>query len=111
MSENKLASMGLFLHSLQQLLAVNGRFLADLTERLTDWTDSKTIGDIFAHYAPLFAVYSQYTDAQEFASQTIVDFQERSREFKDFLEDFESNPRTKQTLQSFLIKPIQRVPR
>lgn len=111
-SENNLTSMSLFLHSIENLLMINERLLQDLTERVRNWKDSDTIGDIFANYAPLFTMYSQYTDAQEFASQTLMEFREKSREFREFLVEAEANPRcNRQTLQSFLIMPIQRVPR
>lgn len=104
--------MSLFLHSIENLLMINERLLADLAARVKNWKDSDTVGDIFANYAPLFTMYSQYTDAQEFASQQLMEFREKSREFRDFLAEAEANPRCNhQTLQSFLIMPIQRVPR
>jgi hypothetical protein len=112
-SPDKLTSMTVFFRSVEQLYTVNSELLLSLCEKLKDWSlETTTIGDVFSKYGPLFTLYSQYTDSQEFAARTITEFVEKNRDFAEFLAAASQDERCQgQNLHSLLIMPIQRVPR
>ena len=51
---------------------------------------ARAVGDADARkknrYAPLFTMYSEYTDAQDFACQTISGYRAESQDFRDFVD-------------------------
>ena len=76
--------------------------------------DSLGLGDVFERFAPLFKMYDEYSRSFEFASGTFTRHEQASAPFRAFLARCraEHAPRLRGlTLQSFLIMPIQRIPR
>lgn len=109
-SADKLTSMNVFLVSVRQLQTLNTQLYTEIYERICGWTDDLTIGDIFCKFAPLFPMYSNYSHAHEFASFAFANGTKKSRDFAEFVQSAESQPRVgNHTLQSLLIMPIQRV--
>ena len=112
------ATAMLFFSNVDRMAALNGDLLRKLEERLmdTEWTRNDgvdgCVGDIFERYAPLFKMYSQFAESFEVVNQTVVDVSLRSSAVRQFLNACSENARVGgQTLASFLIQPIQRVPR
>lgn len=100
-----------FLHH-PQLYTINAELLTALCDKVSEWTPQTTIGDVFSSYGPLFALYSQYTDSQEFASRTIQEYCKKDKDFAAFINTASQDDMCKgQNLQSLLIMPVQRVPR
>ena len=82
--------------------------------RAADDSEPLGLGDVFERYAPLFKMYDEYSRSFEFASGTFTRHEQASAPFRAFLARCraEHAPRLRGlTLQSFLIMPIQRIPR
>lgn len=84
------------------------RVVVSLTEAQpqTQQAPRKSIGAIFCRYAPLFKLYASYAK----------DFDDVTKLFRDsrieaFLESCIANTKDIHTFESYLIRPIQRVPR
>jgi len=85
--------------------------LNELEARLLKWHSEQLIADIFINFAPLFKIYTHYTSKYESAMQTFAENREKPA-FKTFCEIRRKDPYANgQTLPSFLIMPIQRIPR
>ena len=85
-SEDKLTSMSVFLSSVRQIQTLNAQVFQELHERINGWTDDRTLGDVFCKLAPLFPMYSTYSDAHEFAALTLVTYATKNKEFADFID-------------------------
>ena len=74
--------------------------------------ESLTFGDIFVEYAPLLRMYSQYANNYGMACSVLNPYLSRHEAAAELIREAESNSKcTGQTFFSFLIMPIQRVPR
>jgi hypothetical protein len=97
-----------FLHCALQIHKLNCRLLSEIEGRLVDRTDSDVrVGDLFDQFGALFELYSQYASHHESFARTM----ERP-EFEHMVGAFNVNERAGgQTMESYLILPVQRVPR
>jgi hypothetical protein len=96
-----------FLSQIETLYTLNQEFLEDLEQRFDDWLNDTSFGDIFIQYAPLFKLYGEYAQGHSY-------FVDRLNEgiLDKFIQKVQKDPRLKsQTIYSFLIMPIQRIPR
>lgn len=69
------------------------------------------LGPLFANYAPLFKLYGQYAYHHERATEVVDDTLTRP-ESQPFFDALAAHPRCAgQTIRSYLIMPVQRIPR
>ena len=111
------AHLSVFLHNVGQIYTLNCEMLQELEKCLISRESSATrhfvgidISEIFIRYGPLFRLYGQYAKYH----QTSLDELHGNVDIKNFIEirSISEIERLRgQTLPSFLIMPIQRVPR
>jgi hypothetical protein len=94
------------------LHSVHKELLSDLGARFYAATnESPCIGDIFAHLAPYLKLYAQYYRDFDRADQELKRVMQRSR-VQAFCDKTKSDPRSRGLdLISFMIMPVQRLPR
>nr|CAG4717260.1 unnamed protein product [Naegleria fowleri] len=93
------------------ILNVNTTFLNDLEERLKTYEHNVQISDIFLTIAPFFKTYSRYCNNFDKANEVLKECKKRE-DFKEVVVKMDKDSRTsKLGLQSYLILPIQRIPR
>ncbi len=74
--------------------------------------DTDCIGDLFVQFGPFLKMYTQFASNSEEAMRLLRDLQENNSTFAAFTAECMANPRCRgQSLDSFLIMPIQRIPR
>lgn len=98
---------------LETIIQLNSNLLDTLQQRFCDWNeDSSTIGDVILQFTPYFKMYQNYVNNHENATKLITELMTKNTDFAQFIEHQQSDVRCKgQTLQSYLILPIQRMPR
>jgi len=95
--------------NVEVLLGCNMEMLNGL-ESVMSGNSSITIGDVFTQLAEYFKMYKVYCANQQTSITTVDMLMKKNQQFKRNLEVCHSDPRCKGLfLQSFLIKPIQRV--
>jgi len=98
--------------NMQDILNVNILLLENLEVRFSDWSDQQTIGDVIKTLAHLLKLYTLYTQTYEHSSELIAKKRKKDRQFEKLLESLMENPLAeKLDLTSYLILPVQRVPR
>lgn len=101
--------------NLSIIIGLNKKLLDELIKRLEheDWDEETTcIGDLFERYGHFFKMYSQYVQNHRASEELIRENLQNNRKFRKFCENVESKPESAgQTLSSYLIMPIQRIPR
>jgi len=97
----------------QLLYNFHRQLLAQLTERLRDYNAGATrIGDVFVEMAPFFKLYQEYVNNYDLAQKHLVELKSKNARFADALADIEKSPASAgKDLLSYLITPVQRVPR
>jgi hypothetical protein len=99
--------------NVETILQLNLGVLGALNARLSNWSDDACIGDIFvskfSHNNRIYAVYCNNYDSAE----QVVSRMKRKKDFESFLGQALSDPRVKSGLHlmSYLITPVQRIPR
>lgn len=95
------------------LAGLNRNFLRDLSERLKSWDNATTqIGDIFLGFAPFFKMYTSYCGNHDTATEALKRIEKDNRKFRELIEANLGRPENKGlSLASYLIMPIQRIPR
>eukprot|EP01117_Protostelium_nocturnum_P002599 TRINITY_DN1336_c0_g1_i2.p1 TRINITY_DN1336_c0_g1~~TRINITY_DN1336_c0_g1_i2.p1 ORF type:complete len:754 (+),score=383.53 TRINITY_DN1336_c0_g1_i2:177-2438(+) len=87
------------------------RFLGELEGRVLDWNPQKKIGDLFLNETDFLLRYRHYVNNYNNAFAILTD-NKKIPEFKQFLASREAQPECHHSdLQSFLLEPIQRIPR
>ena len=114
-NDSNSASMLVFLSNIEHITTLNAKLLKDLEKRLEAWDPfTSGLGDLFQRYAPLFKIYDEYSRSYEYATKTIDTQRKSSKVFAAFFEKCAADnaKRLKQSnFESFMIMPIQRVPR
>lgn len=78
----------------------------------SDSKTQKSLGDLLRAFIPFFKMYTVYINSFDNANKRITDLQNSSKKFTQFLNDCKARPECKKLdLVSFLIMPIQRLPR
>jgi len=92
---------------------LNRGFLKELEALMDNWNDrSSLLGPLFIKYAPFFKMYITYCNSHQKAVNELRKLLKKKSLFKDFVESARKYPRTKGLdIESFLIMPIQRIPR
>ncbi len=89
----------------------------DLEKCAYDEEYNKSVGVVFATYAPFFKIYAQYIDKCERAHELVLKEKTANRLFRDFcssdhiFSDAKYRSQGSQSIESYLIMPVQRIPR
>lgn len=100
----------IFSKHFRQLVKVNLTFLKYLIERIKTWSEKELIGDLFLHFLPFLRVYTYYTAGWELAISKLEEMENNERDDM-FLKKCLSNYPNLQNIRSYLIMPVQRLPR
>eukprot|EP01119_Soliformovum_irregulare_P020718 TRINITY_DN6765_c0_g1_i1.p1 TRINITY_DN6765_c0_g1~~TRINITY_DN6765_c0_g1_i1.p1 ORF type:complete len:1125 (-),score=348.96 TRINITY_DN6765_c0_g1_i1:27-3344(-) len=102
----------LFPDSIQVIINFNKQFLESLEPRIISWTSFQCIGDIFLRFASFMKCYTQYIKDCTSALDMFKKTKAGNKDFAKFLWECKENPETMSLeLDSFLILPVQRMPR
>ena len=96
--------------NMETLLELHINLLKELEERLQDWP-IMDLGDIVLRAAPYYSVYLDYVNNYLVACKHIQALATKSKEFQSILSDAAQKSEEKRDLSSFLIMPVQRLPR
>eukprot|EP01122_Echinamoeba_exundans_P007650 TRINITY_DN2399_c0_g1_i1.p1 TRINITY_DN2399_c0_g1~~TRINITY_DN2399_c0_g1_i1.p1 ORF type:complete len:704 (-),score=122.41 TRINITY_DN2399_c0_g1_i1:6-2117(-) len=99
--------------NVELIINLNKELLRMVQERIDQWHPHQKIGDIFLKLAAFFKMYSAYCEDYEKAITRAKQLQREKPRFDTFLKKADSmkNINDGLDLASFLIKPIQRLPR
>jgi hypothetical protein len=86
----------------------NKTLLKDLRVRLSTWTDTELVADIFATMIPFFKMYEQFCSNHPAANAKLMELKKK-KDVQKFLATGEAN--VQQKIESLLITPVQRLPR
>ncbi|XP_028259456.1 protein ECT2 isoform X3 [Parambassis ranga] len=98
--------------SIPEIYEVHTRIKSDLEELLTDWSESRSVGNIILKYSKeLVKAYPPFVNFFEMSKETIVRCEKQKPRFHAFLKINQSKPECgRQTLVELLIRPVQRLP-
>ncbi|XP_072246314.1 protein ECT2 isoform X2 [Leuresthes tenuis] len=98
--------------SIPDIYEVHTRIKNDLEELLTDWSESRSVGDIILKYSKeLVKAYPPFVNFFEMSKETIVRCEKQKPRFHAFLKINQAKPECgRQTLEELLIRPVQRLP-
>lgn len=96
--------------NIEVILNVNLQFLKEIEKKVADWSDDQTIADVFLTLVPFFKIYMQYINNY---NQAIDTFQMmmKKKNFKAYVKSCISKGGPFDNLPSYLITPIQRIPK
>eukprot|EP01125_Pyxidicula_operculata_P004527 TRINITY_DN170_c1_g1_i2.p1 TRINITY_DN170_c1_g1~~TRINITY_DN170_c1_g1_i2.p1 ORF type:complete len:534 (-),score=121.18 TRINITY_DN170_c1_g1_i2:4-1605(-) len=93
------------------ILRVNTDLLICLKDRVENWNSNPKIGDVLQQVALFLPYYSSYSLNFENSNTMLSELMEK-KQFISFLESNKQNyPEIQQDISSYLIMPIQRIPR
>uniref|UniRef100_A0A3Q3WC29 Uncharacterized protein n=1 Tax=Mola mola TaxID=94237 RepID=A0A3Q3WC29_MOLML len=98
--------------SIPDIYEVHTRIKIELEELLTDWSEARSVGDIFLKYSKeLVKAYPPFVNFFEMSKETIVRCEKQKPRFHAFLKINQAKPECgRQTLVELLIRPVQRLP-
>ncbi|KAG8445174.1 hypothetical protein GDO86_010083 [Hymenochirus boettgeri] len=98
--------------SIPDILDVHTKIKGDLEKLMIDWTECKSIGDVFLTYSKdLVKIYPPFVNFFEMSKETIITCEKQKPRFHAFLKINQSKPECgRQTLVELLIRPVQRLP-
>ncbi|XP_069007172.1 protein ECT2 [Embiotoca jacksoni] len=98
--------------SIPEIHDVHTRIKSDLEELLTDWSESRSVGNVILKYSrELVKAYPPFVNFFEMSKETIVRCEKQKPRFHAFLKINQSKPECgRQTLVELLIRPVQRLP-
>lgn len=104
--------IGKIFSNVRVIASANEQFLKTIKEIFSSWDERSEVGTVFSHYAHLFRMYSQYISNHNNALKQMRKQVENNDKFRRFLDEKMNDPRCGGlSLESYLIMPIQRVPR
>lgn len=86
---SEISSFKGFLQSLCTVSTLSNMFLEGLDDRLRQWSDLASIGDMFQHYSAFFRVYQDYAANYSFGKATILQYRESKAYFEVLCKEFE----------------------
>jgi len=94
---------------------VNFVLLQGLVERFSEWDDRQLLGDLLLDLLPFLKMYTMYTGNYERSMAALAELEavgaKESSPVATFLAEIHANPMRTVDLRSYLIMPIQRIPR
>lgn len=98
--------------NLEIILSVHAQLLASLQDRMSKWSRSQQIGDIFVTWAPYLKFYTQYVGNYNTALATLAECKKKDEGVEAFFKDCSDNPETAgKYFGDYQIMPVQRIPR
>ncbi|XP_035190878.1 protein ECT2 isoform X2 [Oxyura jamaicensis] len=98
--------------SIPDILDVHTKIKEDLEDLMINWTENKSIGDIFLTYSKdLLKTYPPFVNFFEMSKETITRCEKQKPRFHAFLKINQAKPECgRQSLAELLIRPVQRLP-
>jgi len=96
--------------NLESLMIFSEQFLFELEQEYDCKGDSMLVGNLFARLAPLMRMYTQYVNNYQSSVSTWHLLQKRAA-FAALVEDLKARHSLPHTLPTYLIMPVQRLPR
>jgi len=97
--------------NISELVPVHTELLAGLQEKMRKWNYNQTVGDVVLKQVPSFVVYEGYITNYKDAVHFLQKHRASSAKLDKFLQKSESTYCRNLKLESFLIMPVQRLPR
>jgi len=95
----------------ETLYNYHSMLLEGLERRITAWTPETLIGEYFFGMADFLRCYPQYVNGYDFAVEILTKCEENNH-FNELLKKLTNDPKHKgMNLYSYLIMPVQRIPR
>eukprot|EP00026_Physarum_polycephalum_P003481 Phypoly_transcript_03493.p1 GENE.Phypoly_transcript_03493~~Phypoly_transcript_03493.p1 ORF type:complete len:737 (+),score=102.33 Phypoly_transcript_03493:194-2212(+) len=96
----------------EMIAQIHKQLLESLEERMTKWSKTQLIGDIFVKWAPFLKLYTQYVSNYNVSLSTLAECKKRDPGLEDFFTDCANNPATAgKFFGDYQILPVQRIPR
>ncbi|KAG2387400.1 hypothetical protein C9374_001732 [Naegleria lovaniensis] len=98
---------------LPSIMQASEMLMSDLRKEIAKWPTSPIlIGNIFKSFAPFFRMYSKYINNFDSVSEKVEKLEKSSKTFAQFLAKVHETPECGGlTFTSYLVVPVQRVPR
>jgi hypothetical protein len=96
--------------SVEVIYNINMEFCKKLEEKVNTWSSHQKIGSVFLSIGQFLKVYTQYINNYNQAASRLEECK-KNKLFAQFLLDCKSLPKVELELSSYLIMPIQRIPR
>eukprot|EP01125_Pyxidicula_operculata_P016442 TRINITY_DN5662_c0_g1_i1.p1 TRINITY_DN5662_c0_g1~~TRINITY_DN5662_c0_g1_i1.p1 ORF type:complete len:1143 (-),score=334.15 TRINITY_DN5662_c0_g1_i1:8-3028(-) len=97
--------------NIQSILTCHLRILDSLRERTESWSENQLIGDVFeSKMRSITQLYKHYINNYDRSRETL-EAAKTNTGFREFLTEAESKSGNSLTLESYLIMPVQRIPR
>jgi RhoGEF domain/FYVE zinc finger/SOS1/NGEF-like PH domain len=100
--------------NMPEMLQVNTMLLADLKERIGwAWSSTQRVGDVFKQFTPFLKMYRQYTEVYDGAIERYTEVTKNATSpFSVYVRAWSDSDDIKgMPLASYLIMPVQRIPR
>eukprot|EP01087_Luapelamoeba_hula_P017914 TRINITY_DN569_c1_g1_i1.p1 TRINITY_DN569_c1_g1~~TRINITY_DN569_c1_g1_i1.p1 ORF type:complete len:808 (-),score=160.74 TRINITY_DN569_c1_g1_i1:172-2595(-) len=98
--------------TIEVIVRINTELLQQLKSRTRDWGPNQKLGDVFVKMADCFKIYTNYVQHFSEALKVVQECNKRSELFTDFCKKgFVDMGDPLASLSSYLITPIQRIPR
>lgn len=98
--------------NLSPIICLSQILLPRLTERLSQFEEKPYVGDIFREFIPAFKVYTDHLQHHTNFTRDLADFRkQKSKEYEEFAKRAHKISRSYESLDSYLIQPVQRLPR
>jgi len=97
--------------SIEIIYSLNSEVLGKLDKRLKEWPTVTRLGDIFLDFAPMMKIYTEYVNRFDDAVDTLKKLSTKGDKFQEFLRESMKNANSRLDLSSYLIMPVQRLPR
>mmetsp|Transcript_28581 Transcript_28581/g.71862 ORF Transcript_28581/g.71862 Transcript_28581/m.71862 type:complete len:1264 (+) Transcript_28581:372-4163(+) len=94
---------------IEDLLPINDDLQRDLEALLRRPPEDQVVTTVFDRMVERFKVYNAYCSAHAVSIATLNRLRATNSQFSEFIEERRKEPRAKQGLESFLIKPVQRI--
>eukprot|EP00029_Vermamoeba_vermiformis_P007734 TRINITY_DN342_c0_g1_i1.p1 TRINITY_DN342_c0_g1~~TRINITY_DN342_c0_g1_i1.p1 ORF type:complete len:1124 (-),score=402.12 TRINITY_DN342_c0_g1_i1:1319-4690(-) len=101
----------LFPTNLEMIIQFNKELLAQLEERINNFTPMTTIGDVFMKLSPFLKMYNEYSSAYQTALNMYNQLRKDNPLFVKELETCRKSSGSQLTLEDLIIMPVQRIPR
>lgn len=103
------ADMGRVFHNVEDIFKLSEQLSADLEEITLEKVLTTAVGSTLLHYAPLFRIYQSYLENYDDAVRVLTQLRKDKPDFDFFCKLQEKCEGL--SLESFLIMPVQRLPR
>eukprot|EP01087_Luapelamoeba_hula_P010953 TRINITY_DN2928_c0_g1_i5.p1 TRINITY_DN2928_c0_g1~~TRINITY_DN2928_c0_g1_i5.p1 ORF type:complete len:1294 (-),score=313.14 TRINITY_DN2928_c0_g1_i5:53-3934(-) len=110
--KDAMVSFKTLLADLQIIRGYHRDLLASLEPRITTWTPNQCLGDIFVRVSQFLKVYTQYVSRYNHTLQEITSAKKQFPKVAEFFRELAKDKAIgNEDVNSFLVRPIQRIPR